>query len=190
MICFDQLAELPTFIIVPIGFVAIFYYMVGMNSEFTRFVVCCCIILLVNNYFFHSFIFQSFFLSFFLSFSLSLSLSLSLFLFVCLSLWLVLECFVLLNLIQVNFNFEWYFSGDSSGCWIWIPDILHCTLTSGGTGLGSTTYHSFHALWRVLSQQPVSFVFIQLFFVAESHVTTIDHRRLGLSRRTNSTQLS
>lgn len=44
-----QLAELPTFIIVPIGFVAIFYYLVGMNSDFTRFVICCCIILLVTQ---------------------------------------------------------------------------------------------------------------------------------------------
>lgn len=44
-----QLAELPTFIFVPIGFVAIFYYMVGMNSDFTRFLWCCVIVLLVTQ---------------------------------------------------------------------------------------------------------------------------------------------
>jgi hypothetical protein len=42
-----QLAELPTFAVVPIGFVAIFYYMVGLNPDFERFAWCCLIILLV-----------------------------------------------------------------------------------------------------------------------------------------------
>ncbi len=44
-----QLAELPLFIIVPIGFVSIFYYMVGMNYLFERFVMCNVIILLVTQ---------------------------------------------------------------------------------------------------------------------------------------------
>ena len=42
-----QLAELPSFIVSPILFVAIFYYMVGLNPDFKRFVICCLIILLV-----------------------------------------------------------------------------------------------------------------------------------------------
>jgi len=44
-----QLAELPLFIFVPIGFVSIFYYMVGMNPAFDRFVMCNVIILLVTQ---------------------------------------------------------------------------------------------------------------------------------------------
>ena len=44
-----QLAELPTFVLVPVLFVAIFYYMAGMNSNFDRFVLCCVVILLVRG---------------------------------------------------------------------------------------------------------------------------------------------
>ena len=44
-----QLAEFPLFLITPIIFVAIFYYMVGMNPAFERFAMCCLVILLVTQ---------------------------------------------------------------------------------------------------------------------------------------------
>lgn len=44
-----QLAELPLFIITPIIFVSIFYYMVGMNPDIERFLICNLVVLLVTQ---------------------------------------------------------------------------------------------------------------------------------------------
>ena len=44
-----QLAEFPLFVITPILFNAIYYYMVGMNSAFDRFLIATLIILIVTQ---------------------------------------------------------------------------------------------------------------------------------------------
>jgi ABC-type multidrug transport system permease subunit len=44
-----QLAEFPLFVITPIIFVGIFYFMVGMNPEIERFLIACAVILLVTQ---------------------------------------------------------------------------------------------------------------------------------------------
>ena len=44
-----QIAEFPLFIITPVLFVAIFYYMVGMNPEFDRFLIACAVVLMVTQ---------------------------------------------------------------------------------------------------------------------------------------------
>ena len=42
-----QLAELPPFIISPLIFLSIFYFMIGLNPEFERFLVACGVVLLM-----------------------------------------------------------------------------------------------------------------------------------------------
>ncbi len=42
-----QLAELPIFLLIPIIFVCIYYWMVGFNEEVDRFLVCNLIVILV-----------------------------------------------------------------------------------------------------------------------------------------------
>merc|ERR1719433_1464505 len=44
-----QVAELPLFIITPVMFVTIYYFMVGMNLEVDRFFWCCLICVLVTQ---------------------------------------------------------------------------------------------------------------------------------------------
>jgi len=44
-----SLAELPVYIIMPIIFIGIMYYMIGFNSGGDRFLICMGIILLVTN---------------------------------------------------------------------------------------------------------------------------------------------
>ena len=42
-----QLAELPPFIISPLIFLSIFYFMIGLNPDFERFLIACGVILLM-----------------------------------------------------------------------------------------------------------------------------------------------
>ena len=42
-----QIAEFPVFLLTPIIFISIYYYMVGMNQDVDRFLMACVIILLV-----------------------------------------------------------------------------------------------------------------------------------------------
>ena len=42
-----QLAELPPFIISPLIFLGIFYFMIGLNPEFERFLIACAVVLLM-----------------------------------------------------------------------------------------------------------------------------------------------
>ena len=44
-----QLAELPIFLVLPVIFTSIMYWMVGLNPEFERFVICALIILLLTQ---------------------------------------------------------------------------------------------------------------------------------------------
>ena len=45
-----QLAEFPLFLITPVMFNAIYYYMVGMNQEsFDKFLISCLILLIVTQ---------------------------------------------------------------------------------------------------------------------------------------------
>ena len=44
-----QIAEFPLFVITPILFVAIYYYMVGMNENFDRFLMACLVVLMVTQ---------------------------------------------------------------------------------------------------------------------------------------------
>ncbi|XP_054160395.1 protein white-like [Oppia nitens] len=44
-----MLAELPIYVIIPLMFVSIFYFMVGLNNNLYRFVTCVCICLLAAN---------------------------------------------------------------------------------------------------------------------------------------------
>ncbi len=44
-----QLAELPIFLILPVIFSSIVYWMVGLNSEFERFLICTLIILTLTQ---------------------------------------------------------------------------------------------------------------------------------------------
>lgn len=44
-----QLAEFPIFVITPILFCAIYYYMVGMNQEFDRFCIACLVLIVVTQ---------------------------------------------------------------------------------------------------------------------------------------------
>ena len=42
-----QLAELPPFIISPLIFLSIFYFMIGLNPDFEKFLIACGVILLM-----------------------------------------------------------------------------------------------------------------------------------------------
>ena len=44
-----QLAELPFFLVTPVLFVAIFYYMVGLNPTFDRFAYACLIVTVLTQ---------------------------------------------------------------------------------------------------------------------------------------------
>ena len=44
-----QLVEIPIFIIIPILFCSIYYYIVGMNEEFDRFCIACLAVILVTQ---------------------------------------------------------------------------------------------------------------------------------------------
>lgn len=43
------LADIPIFVFLPILFISICYFMIGLNSEMPRFFVACAIIVLVAN---------------------------------------------------------------------------------------------------------------------------------------------
>jgi ABC-type multidrug transport system permease subunit len=44
-----QIVEFPIFVITPILFCAIFYFMVGMNAEFARFCIACLVLIAVTQ---------------------------------------------------------------------------------------------------------------------------------------------
>ena len=46
-----QIAEVPANLLVPILFVAIFYWMVGMNADVSRFLICVLIIIILSQVF-------------------------------------------------------------------------------------------------------------------------------------------
>ena len=122
-----QMAEMPIQILSPIIFTSIFYWMVGMNPDISRFLMACVInILLVQVHFWTmNFWYWYYFILFRLKY---------------------------ITLSWYGISHKYIHLDNLGSSWIWLHGLLSCPIVAGCSSNIRTITHSIDDFWRIFSR--------------------------------------